>query len=90
MYKKIKIATYLAGGAITLYFSLKQGVEYTGTVPVAFKMSGIMLIIAVVWANIDYTFTKLLKVYTTTSLRPHHIAIVLNLLFLLYILGASK
>lgn len=89
MYEKIKIATYLAGGIITFYFSLKQGVEYIDTIPVAFKMSGIMLLIAVAWVNIDYTLTKLLKAYTT-DLKPHHIAIVLNLLFLLYIIGVSK
>jgi hypothetical protein len=64
-YRKIKISVYLSGliGVVFLYFKVDN--LKSEVLPQSFILSALMLVIAVVWMNIDYTFSHKLEIYKT-------------------------
>ncbi len=88
MYRKIKIAIYLIGFIVTIFFYFRDGIISSHTPPLTFITAFIMLIISVIWVHVDYICSHLLSIYKT-KLLEHQISIIGNLMFLFSILLCS-
>lgn len=86
IYYYIKCAVYAFGALLTVFSSLKYGLVSSHTPPIGFIISLFIVILASTWIIVDWVLFNVLNRKIDFNYKIHYLAIIINLIFLLYIL----
>lgn len=76
----------MLGALITVFSILKYGLVSSHTPPMGFIIPLFIVVLASAWIIVDWVLFNVLNRKVDFNFKIHYIAIIINLIFLLYIL----